>query len=658
MPVNQSWLCDKGRFDFEAVDAPDRLSDAARPPRRRARAASAGPRPSRRSPADLAQASKPGAAGSAVGVIGGARLANEDAYAWAKLASAVIGTDNVDAQLADGLPAELVLGLPRATIDEACPPRRSSCWPATSERSCRSSTSGSGPPQSSAVCPSSSCSPVPTSLAPWQRRRSPTGRARRCSSPRSLAGTAVDGRRPACRSPSLARAGRSASRSGRCRRRRGHRRRPRPAVAGRVGGRSAGGRGRSLAEAWPGARFLPALRRANVHGALDMGLAPGVLPGPGLARRGRGLVRASAGARFPPTGALDAPDARGRRRGALDVLVLLGADPARRLPRPRPGRPGPRVGPRTVVAVDRFLHASAQLRRRGPARRRAYGERAGTTTNIEGRVSRLGQKIVPPGTARPDWMIAAEIAARLGADLGLESLEEIWDEIERLAPSHRGCTRRRSTRAPGQTASSSRLPPLPSGSGSGRSRATGTACDRSTPSPRPASPRSTSRGPPLDGRRLESAGSGPDGPSSRRLTAASSRRRPAAPAGVAGAVRGARRRPHPDGYSFRLVTSRSLYDDGHARPSVLRASPPSPPSQELRLRNQEVEQLGVRDGDEVARQNGFGRAGRQGRGATTTLPRRGSTVLPVGLTPVDEPSATALIDVSALVSDVRVETLT
>ena len=51
---------------------------------------------------------------------GGARLTNESAYAWAKLAKGVIGTDSVDAQLGDGLPADLVLGLPRATIDEAC----------------------------------------------------------------------------------------------------------------------------------------------------------------------------------------------------------------------------------------------------------------------------------------------------------------------------------------------------------------------------------------------------------------------------------------------------------------------------------------------------------------------------------------------------------
>ena len=53
---------------------------------------------------------------SAIAVLGGARGTNEDAYAWARLAKGVIGTDNVDAQLGDGLPAEVVLGLPRAEI--------------------------------------------------------------------------------------------------------------------------------------------------------------------------------------------------------------------------------------------------------------------------------------------------------------------------------------------------------------------------------------------------------------------------------------------------------------------------------------------------------------------------------------------------------------
>ena len=35
---------------------------------------------------------------------------------WARFAKGVLRTDHVDAQLGDGLPAEVVLGMPRATI--------------------------------------------------------------------------------------------------------------------------------------------------------------------------------------------------------------------------------------------------------------------------------------------------------------------------------------------------------------------------------------------------------------------------------------------------------------------------------------------------------------------------------------------------------------
>src|SRR5579863_3010030 len=125
-PVNQSWLCDKGRFAFEAVNAEDRL---VQPLVRRAgeSGADGGHELVEVSWAEALTVVAERLAGlrakhgpEAIGVVGGARLSNEDAYAWAKLAKSVIGTDSVDAQLGDGLPAEIVLGLPRATIDEAC----------------------------------------------------------------------------------------------------------------------------------------------------------------------------------------------------------------------------------------------------------------------------------------------------------------------------------------------------------------------------------------------------------------------------------------------------------------------------------------------------------------------------------------------------------
>jgi anaerobic selenocysteine-containing dehydrogenase len=50
------------------------------------------------------------------------------------------------------------------------------------------------------------------------------------------------------------------------------------------------------------------------------------------------------------------------------------------------------------------------------------------------------QKVTPPGIARPDWQIAASIADRLGSDLGFDSTEDIWAEIEELSVVHSGVT--------------------------------------------------------------------------------------------------------------------------------------------------------------------------------------------------------------------------
>ena len=60
----------------------------------------------------------------------------------------------------------------------------------------------------------------------------------------------------------------------------------------------------------------------------------------------------------------------------------------------------------------------------------------GSFTNIEGRVSPIGQKVTAPGTARADWMIAAELAAQLGTDLGFIDLDELWTEINQVSALH------------------------------------------------------------------------------------------------------------------------------------------------------------------------------------------------------------------------------
>ncbi|MGH9187248.1 MAG: 2Fe-2S iron-sulfur cluster-binding protein, partial [Acidimicrobiales bacterium] len=117
-PVNWGWLCDKGRFGFEAINHEDRLGE----PRVRKNGELIGTSWAEAITATSDALGKARAATDppSLGVLGGARLTNEAAYAWTKLVKGVIGSDNVDCQLSDGLPAEVVLGLPRATIDQAC----------------------------------------------------------------------------------------------------------------------------------------------------------------------------------------------------------------------------------------------------------------------------------------------------------------------------------------------------------------------------------------------------------------------------------------------------------------------------------------------------------------------------------------------------------
>ncbi len=76
----------------------------------------------------------------------------------------------------------------------------------------------------------------------------------------------------------------------------------------------------------------------------------------------------------------------------------------------------------------------------------SWGEKEGTVTNSERRISRVRAAVAPPGEARPDWEIAVEFAHRLGAQLGAAAQaerlfpyrfsEEVWNE-------HRESTRGR-----------------------------------------------------------------------------------------------------------------------------------------------------------------------------------------------------------------------
>ncbi|MGA2530017.1 MAG: NADH-quinone oxidoreductase subunit NuoG [Acidimicrobiales bacterium] len=406
-PVNQSWLCDRGRFGYEAVEVASRLGQPLVRNENELVPSTWHEALSAVTTAITGTLESQGA--RAVGVIGGARLANEDAYAWVKLAKGVIGTDNFDAQLGDGLPAALVACLPRATISQTVAASTVIVLAGDLREELpvlhlrlRQAAANDG-------LRIIDCSPVASGLskvATW----APYKPGEAVEMARSLVESeSGDGVVVVLGRPSLAESSAQI------------------AAAAAV-----------FAAAWPQARFLPALRRANVHGAIDLGCTPGLLPGRVSLKEGGAYFAALWGAVPAEEGLDTAGMLEAAAAGELSTLVLLGADPLSDFPdRALAKRALERV--EFIVAIDTILNASSMLADVVlPAA--GYAERAGTTTNIEGRVSRLAAKVVPPGVARADWVIATELADRLGQDLGFESLDGIWAEVERVAPVYSGCT--------------------------------------------------------------------------------------------------------------------------------------------------------------------------------------------------------------------------
>ncbi len=425
--VNWSWLCDKGRFDFQSIHHEDRLAepllrvDDVHERTSWAKALGA--------TADAVRDALDTTGPSGIGVVGGARLTNEAAYAWAKLTKGVIGTDNVDCQLGDGLDPNLVLGLPKATIDETCAPGGTIVVLGIDVKEelpvlylrLRHAVVEDGATLVEIVPHSTGLSHLAAHTLTYTPG-SAAAVARSLVSDTPVAAGGIDA--------DAITAAKAALGEGRVRVVVG---RGNLAESGEVIAAATGALHDGL-----DATFLSGLRRGNVHGALDAGLSPGLLPGRVGLDEGRAhfhetwsTVPADAG--LDTVGILQAA-----ADGKLDVLVLLGADPLTDFPDHDLARRA-LAGARTVIAVDTLPSASVKAADVVlPAA--GYAETEGTTTNLEGRVSKLSPKVTPPGTARSDWTIAAELAFRLGDDLGLESVGAVFAELTTVSAAHRGLT--------------------------------------------------------------------------------------------------------------------------------------------------------------------------------------------------------------------------
>ena len=381
-PVNWGWLCDRGRYNFESVNSPDRLTTPLVKNGAEHVATSwsvALENASRMIRMSLAQNA------NSVAILGGARGTNEDAFAWAMLADK-LGINQRDAQLGDGLSPE-IFNIAQATIDETCAastiillsPDLKEELPVLYLR-----VRDAAQKRKARIVEFSSRD---SGLSPYAWRTVGFEPGHQAQVVRETL-TSAEMKEQLGRGQVVVIVGR-------------------PNLAENEVFTL-----QALAEVFgvvPNAKVLPVLRRGNVRGAVVAGLTPQNNSGDAI-----DILNAAAA-------------------GKIECLILLGADPMsdvadaglvqRALAQVK-----------NLISIDTFVNSSnrnADIVL--PAA--AYGEKNGTTTNLEGRVSNVVQKITPRGTSRPDWMIATELSIALGVDIGVSSLEDLNQKLVSSVPA-------------------------------------------------------------------------------------------------------------------------------------------------------------------------------------------------------------------------------
>ncbi len=419
MAVNEMWNCDKGRFGYEYVAAGDRLrTPIVRDEVEGLRATSWGAA-LRKAAAGL-QAAIDGDGPTAVGVITGGRLTDEDAYALSKFSRNVLGTDNVDFRLRPRTAEErdvlsavagsvgptyhdvenadvvVVAGLDPQEEVPILYLRLRKAW-----RRSRQKIVVVGPVRGS------------LSEIAWRWVQTAAGGEADALEALSRPGVPGEGGDLNDVIEALAAAGQRVVVLA------GER------LAASPGALRAAGRlatARDVAFAW-----VP--RRNGARGALDAGLMPGLLPG-GRKAADPGPV-SQVWQRMPETPGMDTAEMlRAAAEGHLKALYLVGVDPVRDFEDPRLARAALERAD-TVIVQDLLPTQSSEFADVVfPAM--SPQERVGSFTTWEGRRQPFASLVAAQGLAQLDWDITRQLALVLGTDLGWETAADVRREAAPL----------------------------------------------------------------------------------------------------------------------------------------------------------------------------------------------------------------------------------
>ena len=179
----------------------------------------------------------------------------------------------------------------------------------------------------------------------------------------------------------------------------------------------------------------------NTLGALEMGVIPDLYPGGQSSRDNRVRSRLAGlwGSKLSPVEGLDFEGMMSAgQEGDLQAMWIVGADPAHDC-----SGAGEVLGRIPFVVVqDLFMTDAASLAEVVlPAA--SYAEIDGCFTNLSGRFQAVRAAKRPPGQARADWWIIAELAKRMVDEKrrntwDFASAGDVLGEISRAVPVYRG----------------------------------------------------------------------------------------------------------------------------------------------------------------------------------------------------------------------------
>jgi NADH-quinone oxidoreductase subunit G len=173
-----------------------------------------------------------------------------------------------------------------------------------------------------------------------------------------------------------------------------------------------------------GAGLLEIPAGANGRGLREAGVLPGT--GPGYGEVG-----------VPGRGA--AAIAQAAADGQISALYLFQTDPVRDLPNrslweQALQRAGLVVAHASVLTEGLAEHANVIF----PAE--SHAEKEGTVVHPDGRLQRLRTAIAHPGSVRSGWSVIAEMARRAGLDTGVLTSPMAFAQLVEVVPFYRGIT--------------------------------------------------------------------------------------------------------------------------------------------------------------------------------------------------------------------------